>query len=139
MGRFRPDVCWGMEPHPVNPYSKAQQLGKRDRKPPKGPCRGAFPKPPVHDECPEFLDFLRARPCHLCALHGIRQFWATEAAHLESRRYGDKENALPLCGLHHRESPKSFHVLGRKGFAAAWKLNLKKLAREYWRLYRKAA
>lgn len=54
----------------------------------------------------------------MCAGHG--QQGPTEAAHLESRRYGDRENAIPLCAAHHREGPDALHRLGRGGFEARW-------------------
>jgi RecA-dependent nuclease len=94
------------------------------------------PKPPIHPANPDFLRFLRSCGCWACQETGVVQRYKTEAAHIESRRYGDEENAIPLCGIHHRESKYAYHQLGRKGFERHWKVQVTDLARAYWNRYR---
>ncbi len=76
---------------------------------------------PLRD--PEYLEFLRTLRC---CVPGCRSFnlhaWMdagawTEAAHVGERglrqKCSDRE-ALPICAWHHRMSPDSHHVLGRR-------------------------
>jgi hypothetical protein len=85
----------------------------------------ACPKPPTYAFDAGFLAYLRTLPCLVCG----RRCWGfdhVEAAHLESCRYGDAENAVPLCGsAHHREGKFSLHQLGRERFEKHWEVNLK--------------
>lgn len=93
------------------------------------------PKPAVHARDKGFLDFVRSQACWACKQSGCRQHLRTEAAHIESRRYGDVENAIPLCGIHHRECKTAFHQLGREQFEEVWGLDLKAEAARLYRLY----
>ena len=111
-------------------------------------CCEPVPKPRVHQEDPEFLAWLRTQPCWICstrapliprdaieAVGSAILYGLVEAAHVESRRYGDVENAIPLCRLHHRDGKWSWHRLGgRRRFDAHWKVDTVDLAHEYfWR------
>lgn len=81
---------------------------------------------------PEYLEWLRAWPCLVCAFHygedfdTLRsEFWrgavargyaAAEAAHVGIRGLGQKcpdREAIPLCVSHHRTGKDSHHVKGR--------------------------
>lgn len=97
------------------------------------PC----PKPPVHAKDAKFLKWVRAtQHCLVCGLGYRSGFNAIETAHLESRRYGDVENVVPLCGsVHHREGPRSLHVMGREKFSAFWRVDLKAAARALYHAY----
>ncbi len=93
------------------------------------------PKPPIHAKDENFLAWLRTQRCLVS-----RDIWPcrepVEAAHLESRRYGDVENAVPLCGgTHHREGRQSLHQLGRDGFEALFGLDLKAEATRLYQQY----
>lgn len=90
------------------------------------------PKPPVHDVCPAFLAWLRRLPCWACQRIRRSHRRLAEAAHIESCRYGDAANAIPLCGWHHRDGPAAFHQLGRRGFETYWNVDLPALALVYW-------
>lgn len=89
----------------------------------------AHPKPKTYPFNPEFLTWLRARPCVACGR------WPgngdhIEAAHLDSRRYGDEGNAVSLCGSScHRDGEFSLHRIGRVPFQRHWKLHLRARAR----------
>jgi hypothetical protein len=96
----------------------------------------AAPKPPVRAKHPAFCAWLKQQPCWLAGTlecEGI-----VEVSHIESRRYGDAGNAIPLCGFgHHREGRHAFHRLGRQGFEAYWQVDVAELAGRYWRRFQK--
>ena len=93
----------------------------------------AIPKPLTHEFNRAFLDYLRACGCWSCQQTRQRQRYRTEAAHIESCRYGDVENAIPLCGIeHHREGRFSLHQMGREGFERHWNVKLVELGKRYW-------
>lgn len=97
---------------------------------------------PVLVSDPAYRNFIGSMPCRVCyeelyrwadgdltlgdlrelshTVYG-RQKSRTEVAHVGDRGRGQKcpdSQAIPLCGIeHHREGPKSHHVLG-KGFWA---------------------
>ncbi len=75
-----------------------------------------------------YLAWIRQQPCILCALGVAKlkelgwpdpklQTFPTEAAHVGDRGFGQRaqdRTAIPLCSMvHHREGPKSHHVLGK--------------------------
>ena len=87
----------------------------------------AVPKPPVHVPDAAYLAWLRTQPCAVCGKNTYGD--PVESAHLDSRRYGDLENAIPLCGFaHHREGKFALHRLGRPKFAVHWNIDLKATA-----------
>jgi len=64
---------------------------------------------------PKYLDFIRQWPCVLATTGDC--VGPVEAAHVGDRGLGQKcrdEEAIPLCGYHHRTGPDSQHVLGKK-------------------------
>lgn len=64
---------------------------------------------------PAYLDFIRQWPCVLKATEDCAG--PVEAAHVGDRGLGQKcrdEEAIPLCGHHHRTGPDSHHVLGKR-------------------------
>ena len=94
------------------------------------------PKPETYPRNPWFLAWLRRQACAACGLPGL---WndPIEAAHLDSRRYGDEGNAIPLHGLHcHREGPMSLHRIGRRAFQLHYQLDLRLRAEWYLERYR---
>lgn len=91
------------------------------------------PKPPVHAKNPKFLAWIRTQRCWMCMQVASRQQGPTEAAHMESRRYGDEANAIPACAFHHREGPNSLHRLGKR-WETVW-TSKKLLAQWYWMRY----
>ena len=97
-----------------------------------------YPKPTVHAKDGAFLAFLREQRCWCCRQRGLVQQYPTEAAHLESRRYGDAENAIPLCSWHHKDSPNAYHRLG-KGWGQYWQTDPKGLALAYYQEFTQLA
>lgn len=107
------------------------------------------PKPRVHQKDHDFLVWLRDQDCWVCtnraqliprnAVEAVGLsivYGLTEAAHVESRRYGDVENAFPLCRLHHRDGKWSWHRLGgRERFEKHWKVDTIELAHWYYWSY----
>ena len=73
------------------------------------------PSRPVRDA--EYLRFIRGFPCACCdSRRGI------EAAHMGPHGMGQKSSdlsAIPLCRMHHRTGPESYHKLGPIAFAEA--------------------
>lgn len=115
---------------------------------------------PVVVSDPAYRNFIASMPCVLCyrelylwmrgtlklaevremagrCLYG-RQKSRTEVAHVGERGRGQKcpdSQAIPLCGIeHHREGPKSHHVLG-KGFWAAHGLDRDAVIRQLQEAY----
>lgn len=103
--------------------------------------RGLPPKPPAlvrkkrlrprrgPERCPDYLAWIRTLPCVVCGrASGI------EAAHtnaLGPRRMAQKTSdfsALPLCAMHHRSGPDSYHRLGEKHFATGHRVDLLEVA-----------
>lgn len=96
----------------------------------------AVPKPRVHQKDQGFLRYLRQLRCWVCEQHHISNRCLVEAAHIESRKFGDVENAIPLCTYHHQHGKYSFHRLGgRHRFAEYWKVDLVDLAHWYYWSY----
>lgn len=98
----------------------------------------AVPKPATFAKSRQYLAWIRGQPCSACGQPANGVWDWIEAAHLDSRRYGDLGNAIPLHGFRcHREGPQSLHVLGREKFQRQWALDLKaeglRLLREYER------
>ena len=104
------------------------------------------PKPRVHLKDSGFLKWLATLPCWVCRnrvhsqvdssiemVGNLVLYGLTQAAHVESRRYGDVENAIPLCRLHHLDGKWSWHRLGgRVRFEAHWKVDTVELAHWYY-------
>lgn len=94
------------------------------------------PKPPVHARDAAFITWLHTQPCVVCGACLAYGFDRIEAAHLESVRYGDVENAVSLCGSrHHRDGKFSLHQLGRQKFERRWKLDLQAQAVRLYATY----
>lgn len=95
------------------------------------------PKPPVHARDTAFIAWLHGQPCVVCGDRLAYGFDRIEAAHLQSVRYGDVENAVSLCGSrHHREGKDALHQLGRAKFERRWKVNLHYQAIRLYAKYR---
>jgi hypothetical protein len=63
---------------------------------------------------PKYLDFIRRSGCVLASTGDC--VGAVEAAHVGDRGLSQKcrdEEAIPLCGYHHRTGPDSQHVMGK--------------------------
>jgi hypothetical protein len=96
----------------------------------------AVPKPPIHAKDAAFIAWLHSRPCIACGEQFPGGFDQIEAAHLDSVRYGDVENAVSLCGSrHHREGKESLHQLGRSKFEYVWNLDLRAHAKQLYATY----
>lgn len=94
------------------------------------------PKPPVHAKDAGFIAWLHTQPCIACGALEPTGFNRIEAAHLESCRYGDAENAVSLCGSkHHRDGATSLHQMGREPFEAFWHVSLHAEAVRLWEQY----
>lgn len=65
---------------------------------------------------PQYLDWIRAQQCVICALNGPPPSWAdVEAAHIGRRGLGQKcsdHETIPLCAYYHRISNRSAHATG---------------------------
>lgn len=86
----------------------------------------AVPKPQrVRD--PDYLDWIRTRPCLLFLLPGGGCTWGdSDPAHVKSRGAGGGDDTVvPLCRKHHREQ----HQLGVKSFERKYGLDLQGEAR----------
>jgi hypothetical protein len=89
------------------------------------------------NDAPDYLNFIRAFPCVICALLRRIQFGRTEAAHVGQRGLGQKCSdfeAIPLCACHHRTGEFAHHVLG-KLFWVKWKLDRYETIRKYQEQY----
>lgn len=65
---------------------------------------------------PDYLDFIRQRPCIVCRRYGVH------AHHVKSRGAGGSDYlAVPLCPEHHHLC----HVLGKETFQARMGVDLK--------------
>ena len=87
---------------------------------------------------PEYLEFIRSLPCHICQMLRRRQFGRTEAAHVGMRGLGQKCSdleAIPLCGCHHRTGEFAHHRLGKR-FWTFWKLDRYEVIAHYQSWYR---
>src|ERR1700675_2098261 len=83
------------------------------------------PKPETYPFNPKYLAWLRRKRCTACGLPAFP--WdPIEAAHLDSCRYGDERNAIPLHGFTcHREGRYSLHKIGREKFQQHHHLDLR--------------
>jgi hypothetical protein len=89
----------------------------------------AAPKPVTRYD-PAFLAWLPTQPCAVCRREHLTQVGLSDPAHLpRTRKWGDVENAAPLCRFHHDE----FHAMGRESFARLHRLDLAALAAEWYR------
>lgn len=93
------------------------------------------PKPALYAFDKKFLAWLRRQSCAACGLQR-GGFEAIEAAHIDSCRYGDVGNAIPLCGSScHRDGPHAIHQVGKVAFAKHHHLELRRLAWGYVEWY----
>lgn len=85
--------------------------------------RNYTPGKPERD--PAYLRFIRTLPCACCeSRRGI------EAAHQGPHGMGQRSSdlsAIPLCVLHHRTGPESYHKLGPIAFAETHSLDISRL------------
>ena len=88
-----------------------------------------------------FQGFVRGHPC---LLHEKETHISgrVEFAHLKSRGSGGKDagNGVPLCGMAHRRSPLSLHMLAEEDFEKVWGLKrgtLRARAADLWRIYQR--
>jgi hypothetical protein len=85
---------------------------------------------PREKSAPQFLQWLRGRPC----LVGGTCAGKIEAAHVDhagGKGMGTKvadKFAIPLCSAHHAEQ----HMAGRKTFEARHRINMLGAAQVYW-------
>ena len=83
--------------------------------------RRATPRRVSVDRDPEYLAWLRERPC--CIAQASKQVTRTEAAHTANngmRSKGPDSSCVPLCWEHHREQ----HRIGVKDFEAKYGIDL---------------
>lgn len=92
------------------------------------------PKPlisrPKTPRAPEYLQWLREQPCHIC---GTR--YVVEAAHTGSGGMGLKPSdwdAIPLCEECHRTRPNSYHTLGARAWREFWDVDLAEVRERLW-------
>lgn len=96
---------------------------------------------------PKYLDWIRTLPCVCCCVIDFgRMSWLIalfdkemrnwepqpEVAHVGERGLSQKcsdDQAIPLCGEHHRTGKDSHHVLGKK-FWSHWGIDRDKLLTE---------
>ena len=85
-----------------------------------------------------YLRWIRTLPCVVCwQLRPLRQFAASEAAHVGERGLGQKcadTQTVPLCPYHHRTGPLSAHAMGKR-FWVYWRLNRFELIADYNRRF----
>lgn len=107
-------------------------------------------KPKPGDD-PNYLNFIRTRPCVCCYAELIRSEIGpegvlsvcaprptSEAAHVGPRGLGQKcpdRQTVPLCAQHHRVGPLAHHVLGKR-FWDTWALNRDELISSLQSIYK---
>ena len=94
------------------------------------------------DRSSEYLAWIRTLGCAVCSRVSGGST-VIEAAHtnaLGPRGMSQKASdfsAIPLCSVHHRQAPDSYHRLGEERFAGEHRLNLAKLVLvlncDFWR------
>jgi hypothetical protein len=83
---------------------------------------------------PPRREWIRERPCTICALTNALQASPTECAHVHTRRNaGDQENLWPACKRHHAER----HRWGIQTFQMTYGVVLEDVARRLHREYDK--
>ena len=82
------------------------------------------------------IRWLHRQPCR-CATRDAAHCWGVVEAHHEGEPgERDDRKTVPLCALgHHREGPRSRHVLGSKGFERLHRVDLADEAARYEAAY----
>jgi len=86
------------------------------------------------ERSPEYLAWIRTLGCVVCS-RASGESRVIEAAHtnvLGARGMGQKSSdfsAIPLCAVHHRENPDSYHHLGEKMFLHEQAIDMRELVR----------
>jgi len=94
------------------------------------------PKPAPALVLEDYRGWIRSHPCGVCCetKHGVPIPCGSECVHVGGRRrHGDVENLVPMDHAHHRE----LHQMGIGSFQRKYKINLRRMARTYWRNYRR--
>jgi len=81
------------------------------------------------DRSPDYLAWIRMRPCAVCSKvsGGATMIEAAHTNVMGPRGLGQKTtdfSAIPLCSGHHRENPDSYHRLGERWFAQVHQIRL---------------
>jgi len=103
---------------------------KRRGRPRRGPQR-----------CADYLAWIRTLRCVVCSRVGGGSL-VIEAAHtntLGMRGLGQKSSgfsAVPLCRVHHRDGPESYHRLGERRFVERHRIDLAQLVDSLNHLFR---
>ncbi len=84
------------------------------------------------ERCADYLAWIRTLGCVVCSRVSGESL-VIEAAHtnvLGTRGLGQKSSdfsAVPLCRVHHRDGPESYHRLGEQRFVARHRIDLPQL------------